>query len=340
MRVMVTGHKGYIGSVLVPMLLERGHEVAGTDTDFYRGCGLGSHPGEVPDLGKDIRDLVAGDLAGFDAVIHLAALSNDPLSDYEPRLTHDINETASIRLAENAKQARLSRFIFASSCSVYGVGSQDLMTEESECAPLTPYARSKLNVEHALSRLRHAGFAPSVIRAGTVYGTSPRIRFDLVLNNLVAWAVATGRIHLKSDGSAWRPMVHVSDVARAYLAVLEADPAVVQGQIFNAGSTDQNYRIRELAAMVQQRLPDTSIEFAAGAPADQRNYRVSCDKIAAALESYRTTWTVAAGIAELHRFLSEREMDVNDFEGPACNRLQHLKRLVQDGKLTPAFRWT
>jgi len=321
------------------MLLERGHEVTGTDTDFFRGCDFGGRIPEVPDLGKDIRDLDAGDLDGFDALVHLAALSNDPLSDYEPRLTHEINETASVRLAENAKQARVPRFVFASSCSVYGLGSRDLLTEESACTPLTAYARSKLNVERVLSNVGDDGFATTMIRAGTVYGISARMRFDLVLNNLVAWAVATARIHLNSDGLAWRPLVHVSDVARAYLAVLEADPALVRGETFNAGNTGQNYRIRELAAMVRQHLPETSIELAERAPADRRNYRVSCDKIAATLASYRTAWTAAAGIDELHRFLSEREVGVSDFEGPACNRLQHLRRLVEDGRLTPALRW-
>src|SRR5437867_2174650 len=247
MRVLVTGSRGYIGSVMVPILMNEGHEVVGLDSDLYERCTFGELEQTIETLRKDIRDVEAADLQGFDAVIHLAALSNDPLGDLNPQLTFEINHTASVRLAALAKSAGVTRFIFSSSCSNYGAAGDGLVNESSPLNPVRPYGRSKVKVEQDVTKLADADFSPSFLRSATAYGVSPRHRFDIVLNNLVAWAFTSGKVLLKSDGTPWRPIVHIEDISRAFLAVLSAPAAVVGAQAFNVGRDDQNYRIRDLA---------------------------------------------------------------------------------------------
>ncbi len=239
MKILVTGHKGYIGAVMVPMLLQEGHTVCGLDCDWFEHSTFGEPPIEIPSKKKDLRDVEPSDLDGFDAVIHLAALSNDPLGDLNPGLTYEINHIASVRLAKLAKGSGVKRFLFSSSCSTYGAAGGDaLLTEEAELRPVTPYGISKVLVERDLLKLADSSFSPVFLRNATAYGVSPRLRFDLVLNNLVAWASATGRIYIKSDGTPWRPIVHIEDIGLAFIAALAVPTSLISGQAFNIGSTE------------------------------------------------------------------------------------------------------
>lgn len=339
MRVLVTGHKGYIGSVLTRVLVDRGHDVTGTDPDFFSDCCFTEPLVDIPNLGKDIRDISSRDLEGFDTVLHLGALSNDPLGDYRPEVTCRINQDAAVTLAGNARQVGVERFVFASSCSVYGEAGDEYLYEDSEKRPLTPYAWSKLNAELSIAALADDAFCPVSLRAGTVYGISPRIRFDLVVNNLAAWAIATGVVRLKSDGNAWRPVVHVADVCRAYAAVLEAPRELVHGEVFNVGRTEENYRVRDLARKVHEGIPGTRLKPADRPLVDQRNYRVNCEKICRVLPDYAPTWTVERGVIELRQYLGDRAIQVEDFEGARFNRLPHLEHLIETGRLTTDLRW-
>lgn len=341
MRLLVTGHNGYIGTVLVPMLLKAGHEVQGLDSNLFKDCTFGSEDNlpVVPTHSKDIRDIAENDVDGFDAVIHLAGLSNDPLGDYKPGLTDGINHLASIKLAELAKAAGAERFLFASSCSNYGASGDDFLTEEAAFNPVTPYGQSKVDTEIDLARLADAHFSPVYVRASTAYGVSPRLRFDLVVNNLTAWAYTTKRVYLKSDGTPWRPVVHIEDIARAYVAALHAPRDKIHNEAFNIGTTTENYRVRELAEIVRDVVPGCHIEFAPDAGPDKRCYRVDCNKIAKALPEYKPQWTARRGVEEIYEALCAIGLTLEEFEGVRYQRIAHVKQLVSDGKLSDTLYW-
>jgi len=343
MRVLITGHKGYVGAVMVPVLIAAGHEVVGLDSDLYEHSTFGDPANlpNVPTLKKDVRDVEASDLEGldFDAVIHLAGLSNDPLGDLNPELTYEINHLATVRLAQVAKQAGVTRFIFSSSCSNYGAAGDNWVTETSAFNPVTPYGISKVRAEQDLARLADDNFSPTFPRSATAYGVSPRLRFDLVLNNLVAWAYTTGLVHLKSDGTAWRPIVHIEDMARAFIAILHAPRERIHNQAFNVGRTRENYRIRELAQIVAETVPGSRIEFAEGATADQRCYRVNCDKLAQTLPEFKPQWDARRGAQELYAAYRNVGLTLEEFEGPRYKRVAHIKQLLSAQRLDETLRW-
>lgn len=342
MRVLLTGHRGYIGTVMTPMLLQAGHEVIGLDTDLYAECTFGS-PSAIPDIPyiqKDIRDIQESDLRGMDAIIHLAALSNDPLGDLNPELTDEINHLASVRLALLAKDAGVKRFIFSSSCSNYGAAGENWLTEESPLNPVTPYGISKVQVEQDVSRLADENFCPTFPRSGTAYGVSPRLRFDLVLNNLVAWAYTTGQVYLKSDGMALRPIVHIEDISRAFLAILHAPREVVYNEVFNIGITTENHRIRELADIVAETVPGSRVEYAPGAEPDKRCYRVDCNKLARTLPEFKPQWTARRGARQLYDTFRQSSLTLDEFEGPRYKRIAHIKALIGSERLDSRLRWS
>jgi nucleoside-diphosphate-sugar epimerase len=339
-KVLVTGHHGYIGSVLAPMLRDAGHEVVGLDTFFYRGCDLLEAPEFAPTVEHDVRDMPAEQLTGYDAIVHLAALSNDPLGDLRVDWTYDINFHGTIALARAAKRAGVPRFVFASSCSMYGASeSEDLIGEDAPLRPLTPYAESKVRAEEGLRELTGHGFAPVSMRNATAYGASPRLRLDIVLNNLVAWAHTTGAIRLLSDGMSWRPLVHVQDIARATLALLAASPDLIAGQAFNIGTDAQNYRIRDLAATVHERLPSCEVTFAGDASPDPRSYRVDFSRFAATFPDCRSEWTAERGVDELVGAYERAGLTLDDFEGDRFVRLARLKALLDADVLDDDLYW-
>ena len=338
MRILLTGHHGYIGSVAAPMLLAAGHEVTGLDTFLYESCDL--TPGsEVRALRMDVRDVRAADLRDFDAVVHLAALSNDPLGDLRPELTYEINFEASVRLARAARSAGVERFVFASSCSMYGAASSDEPVDETGALrPMTPYAESKVRAERALSQLADDSMSITFMRNATAYGASPRLRLDVVLNNLVGWASTTGRIRIMSDGTPWRPLVHVEDISRAILAVLGAPRDVVAGESFNVGVDSDNYQVRELAEIVREVVPGCEIEYAGDGEPDRRSYRVDFRKIARALPDLRFEWNARRGAAELAEAYAASNMTFAEFDGDKYVRVKHLKKLLAEGALDADLR--
>jgi len=338
MKVLVTGSQGYIGTVLVPMLIKSGHDVSGLDSDLYEKC---TFSGVIPDINvirKDVRDVVKEDIEGFEAIIHLAGLSNDPLGDYRPSLTEDINEKGSIDLAKIAKSVGVSRFLFASSCSNYEASGNNFLTEEAPFNPVTPYGVSKVRVEEALSGIADKNFSPTFVRASTAYGYSPRLRFDLVTNNLTAWAFTTGQVYLKSDGSPWRPIVHVEDIARAYIALLHTPREDIHKESFNIGTTTENYQVREIAEIVKDVVPGCKIEFAPGAAPDIRNYRVDCNKLARKIHEFKPQWTARRGVEQLYEEYKKIGLSLDDFEGPKFKRIAHIKELLGNGKLDESLR--
>lgn len=339
MKVLVTGHLGYIGSVLTPMLLERGHDVVGLDVDLYRRSTFGAPPPQVPTLYKDVRDVQVEDLEGFDAIIHLAALSNDPLGNLNPELTYEINYRASVRLARLAKAAGVPRFLFSSSCSTYGAAGEDFIDENGAFNPVTPYGHSKVLVEQEVSQLADEDFSPAFLRNATAYGVSPRLRFDLVLNNLVAWAYTTGRIYLKSDGTPWRPIVHIEDISRVFVTMLEAPRELIHNEAFNVGRTEENYQIRDLAQIVKETVPGCRIEYAPDAGPDKRCYRVDCSKLARTFPELRLEWDARRGAQELYEAYRKVGVTVDEFEGERYKRIDHIRSLIAQGLLTPDLRW-
>jgi len=338
MKVLITGHQGYIGTVLVPLLLEKGHEVIGVDSELFSGCVFGNYTSPIRSIKKDIRDVQLSDVQGCDAMIHLAGLSNDPLGDLNPEITMEINHEAAVRLAQLAKKASVQRFLFSSSCSNYGATGERTNNEESAFFPVTPYGRSKVRVEHEVSKLADESFSPTFLRSATAYGVSPLLRFDLVLNNLVAWAFTTGKIYLKSDGTPWRPIVHVEDIARAFVTVLEAPKELISNEAFNVGSNEENYRVCQLAEIVKNVVPDSHIIYAPDAGPDKRCYRVDCSKIARVL-NFTPKWNARRGAQQLLDAYKQIGLQQHEFEGVRYKRISHIQHLLESGRLDTTLRW-
>lgn len=339
-RALITGHDGYIGSVMVRCFLEHGYDVVGLDTGYFHECSLVPDLAHVPSVRRDIRDLVPGDLEGFDAIVHLAALSNDPIGNLCADWTDDINFRASVRLAELAKAARIPRFLFSSSCIMYGMSSTAVVSEDSPFDPKTEYARSKVKTERAVAQLADDRFSPTFLRNGTIYGLSPRMRFDTVLNDLVGAAVATGKVTLYSDGKPWRPVVHVQDVSRAFLAVLDAPIADVHNQAFNTGADHLNHQIIELAEIVIKTVPGAGLEVLARPSADQRTYRADFAKFARTFPDFEFQRTAETGAEELYRAFTEIRLDHQTFTDRRFTRLTWLRHLLDTGRLDQTLRWT
>jgi len=338
-NVLVTGHQGYIGSVLCPLLRAHGHTVIGLDTGYFDGCDFLEAPADVPTLRRDLRDLTAPDLDGVDSVVHLAALSNDPMGQLDPQLTDDINHRASVRLAELGRAAGAHRFIFSSSCSLYGAGNGAPLTEAAAFSPLSAYAQSKVDSERDIAALATATFSPVFLRNATAYGISPRLRVDLVLSNLVGWAMTTGQVRILSDGSPWRPLVHVRDIAAAILATLAAPRDAIHNQAFNVGRDRDNLQVRDIAALVRAAVPGATVAYAGSGEPDRRSYRVDFTKIHTQLPGFSPEWTAERGVREAYDAFRRARFDQTDFESRKYTRLKQLCYLREAGDLDTELRW-
>jgi nucleoside-diphosphate-sugar epimerase len=339
MKVLVTGHQGYIGSMLCPTLRAHGHAVVGLDTGYFEGCDFLDAPVAVQTIRKDVRDLVAADLEGIDAVVHLAALSNDPMGQLDPSLTDAINHQASVRLAGLARAAGVQRFLFSSSCSMYGVGNGEALDEQASFNPVSAYAQSKVDCERGVSALASDSFSPVFLRNATAYGVSPRMRVDLVLSNLVGWAMTTGQIKLMSDGSPWRPLAHIRDISAAMAAALTAPRAAIHNQAFNVGRNSDNYQVRDIAEIVRSTVPGATVTYAGSGEPDRRSYRVDFTKISTQLPGFSPAWDVARGAAEAYDAFGRAGLSIEQFEGRKYIRLKQLKHLRDGGRLNATLRW-
>jgi len=337
-RVLMTGHHGYLGSVMGPHLRRAGHEVVGLDSDYFADCTLIA-PDDVPGARRDLRELRPEDVAGFDAVVHLGALSNDPIGNLDEGWTEEINFRASVRLAELAREAGVRRFLFSSSCIMYGVSEALVVDETSPLDPQTEYARSKVKAERAISELAVDGFSPTYLRNGTVYGVSPRMRFDTVLNDLVTQAIVLRRVVLHGDGTPWRPVIHVEDVARAFQTVLEAPVEAIHDEAFNTGADHLNWQIRQLADAAVATEPGAEVEVLAKPSADQRTYKASFAKWASAFPDHEWRFDPASGAQDLHDRLVAAGVTAADYEGDRFVRLRRLNMLLDSGELDPSLRW-